>query len=345
MQIEKEIEKINTSISEFNKKKRLLAQAIYPIKELEPEFIKKIEKKDLHEIKIAALDSGFIVKDFDIIEIYISKTAGFIAEYKENKLTEHYYWPKPLMPRLQSNFNSFSKNNFGNIYRMENEIDLATEIIEKFQPNYLLIDGSITPQYIDFILIEKNEEIKEKVDILLEKYQKLYDLAIEKNCMLIGCVEDSSSRLLIKTIKNTVLQKHRLLNIESLENMNDSNLLEFFLEKGERTKEISYSIDESNNKTDKLKEKILITYLKANELDKPLRLEFLKEQRESIDDKIGIIYSLSSYHKEYAYPAPLVEADLKSRLNDSDINLIMDRITAKKDHLSTMILRRDKRPF
>ena len=62
-------------------------------------------------------------------------------------------------------------------------------------------------------------------------------------------------------------------------------------------------------------------------------------------DKISsVIYQLSSLHREYAFPSPLIEADLRACLNPDEIEFVFNKIEDKLGN-SFRLMRRDSRPF
>jgi hypothetical protein len=90
-------------------------------------------------------------------------------------------------------------------------------------------------------------------------------------------------------------------------------------------------------------------YLKPVAFDRPLRVEFLHTPGQNISghasEIASIVFSQSCMHREYAYPAILIEADLHARLHPDEIELVYDKILNKLGKGFKLRLRRDYRPF
>ncbi|MDD3083619.1 MAG: DNA double-strand break repair nuclease NurA [Candidatus ainarchaeum sp.] len=312
-------------------------------------FISKINDI-VFSCKIAGVDSGFVSKRIYFSDLILIKLGGVIFSYDNSVLKKTDYFPSPaLFPEPILLKNSLEKDEeiqSVSLERLKKEVQLAIDIIKKFFPKYLFIDGSIVPQYQDKPRNDSvlNSDYKSIIDL----FQELYFVAEENNCILISTIEDSRGKRFSQILSN-FLETKNLFEKDSFNNSNDSFLLDFLLNKKERTFCFSYTSDIKQHPILKdykkeWSENIFVFYLKASNFDFPLRVEFVsKNPFEKVDEIASIVYSLSSLHKEYSYPSVLIEADLRARLKDDDISIIYNKLI---DKLGARIrLRRNSRPF
>jgi hypothetical protein len=83
-----------------------------------------------------------------------------------------------------------------------------------------------------------------------------------------------------------------------------------------------------------LEAEIYFFYMRPLGDDTPIRVEFLTKE---FDRVATIVQSLSKISRSYAYPAVLIEADLRAALNPIEME--------KLDKLNLRPLRRNSRPF
>jgi hypothetical protein len=321
---------------------------------LEENFSFLLEPAELNH-KIAGTDSGFIGKRMHSIDIILIKTVSAIFSYKKNKLKKAEYFPSPSsFPKPFISSNVLENDEFlcnKSLLRLKEEISCSKQVIEKFNPDYCFIDGSIIPQYAD--KPRKDSELNENYSHIIELFQSLYKTAEENECTLIATVEDSrGSRF--RSIIQKILEKRDLIDSSELNSFFDSSLLHYLLSINERSFCFNYSssIKEHPILSDfkeKYSSKIKAFYLKPSLLDRPLRIEFLhtkKNLTEYCNEIASITLSLSSLHKEYAYPSVLIEADLSARLKQNEIEILFNKIQDKLGRENAFLaLRRNSRPF
>lgn len=129
----------------------------------------------------------------------------------------------------------------------------------------------------------------------------------------------------------------------------DTNFLHFMLEAGERTCVFPYASAPAKHQVLKdlgsWAEKILSFYLKPVKDDRPLRVEFLSGQK-TFSEVASLAHSLSCVHKAYAYPAVLIEADLRAALDGDEFERAYAELFSKLGRSSSLMrLRRNSRPF
>ena len=189
---------------------------------------------------------------------------------------------------------------------------------------------------------------------VIDEFQNLYSVAEKNNCCLIGCVEDSRGSRIREILQKEVLPKTDILKPEFLDDMLDSLLLDSILDLGERSFAFPYTSGVKEHPIlmdydDKWANNIYAFYIKAAELDRPLRVEFLKDRNENLQEKTNevasVVYSLSSMHREYAYPSVLIEADLRARLRPEEIDTVYNKIMDRLSVNTRLTMRRSNRPF
>jgi len=322
---------------------------------LEENFFYEISPAELNQ-KIAGTDSGFVGKRMHSIDIILIKTVSAIFSYKKNKLEKAQYFPSPTdfpKPFISSNVlenDEFECNK--SLLRLKEEISCSKKVIEEFKPDYCLIDGSIIPQYAD--KARKDSELHSDYSSLIKLFESLYQTAEENSCNLIATVEDSRGSRFRSILQKEILQRNHLIESDKLNSFFDSSLLDYLLAKNQRSFCFNYSSSVKehpilNDFSEKWASKIKAFYLKPSLLDRPLRIEFLHNGKNLTDycnEIASVLLSLSSLHKEYAYPSVLIEADLRARLKSNEIEILFNKIQDKLGRDNAFLaLRRNSRPF
>jgi len=322
-------------------------------------IIEKISPLSSNNLRIAGVDSGFVSKALNFGSITIIKEVGVIFSYKDNKLSSTKYFPqaynlaKPYLTTSALEIEEVLYNT--SILRLNKELSLSTEILGQSKTekeknlDFLLLDGSIIPQYIT--RPGKESKLYDDYNNLLNKFFKLYDLAREKKAFLVGVIEDCRADRFFNFINNEEIIEKKVDSI-----IYDSNLISSLLEKGERTGIMLYSKKAKDHPIlrdfpENITKNLYVVYLKLSDFDYPLRLEFiyfpeyglsLKEYTEKI---VSTLSCISSHNKQYVYPAPLVEADIRSRLKENEIERIMTNIFERTKIFGLRGQRREGRMF
>lgn len=359
------INAINTaieSIKGFEEKKARLASSLNYLKEknfsefnskelLEDRFIHRIEDCPV-SCRVAGVDSGFIGKNFSSVDLLLVKGSAAVFDLINGVLDNAFYYPTAFsFPRPIVLNNGLERDEFNcakSLYRLKEEVRLSTEVIEKMNPKYLFIDGSILPQPQD-----KPRDSSRLTGIyksLVNDFQTLYEKADVNNCCLISCIEDSRANRFRSILQNEILKDSN----SDFDFIFDSFLLDSLLEKGERSFAFRYSNDAGKHPIMKdfnpeWNERMHAFYIKPSHFDRPLRIELLCNEKLNLtkraDEIASIAYSLSSQHKEYAYPSILIEADLRARLRPEEVNMVFDKLIDGIGGRGIVQQRRDKRPF
>ncbi|MDD3177911.1 MAG: DNA double-strand break repair nuclease NurA [Candidatus ainarchaeum sp.] len=342
-------EKNNAIVSNIKKTDFTKERNIY---NLEENIIENIDVNKNQNFSFAGTDSGFVNKQFNFANITIIKEAGAVFRYKDSKLEKTIYYPnsynlaKPYLTTSSLELEEVMWNT--SILRLEKEVSLSSKIIENEEIKFMLLDGSIIPQYIS--RPTEGSKLFKSYNDLLDKFYNLYNLSKNKNVFLVGCIEDSRANLFYKFIENKILNKHNISEIY------DSFFVFSLLKKNQRTCVIKYtdSYKEHPILKDYPKEfadNLYVMYLKLSEDDYPLRLEFiyfkefglsLKEYTDFIASNIS---SVSAFNPKYVYPSCLIEADLRSRLKPDEIDSITRSIFERTKFYGFRLFRRESRIF
>jgi len=320
---------------------------------LEEKIINPILIEKNQNLSFAGVDSGFVNKQFNFANLIIIKEAGCVFNYKNSKLSSVKYFPKtyniakPYLATGSLEIEEIIWNT--SILRLKKELTLSKDIIEKTNKlDFMLIDGSIIPQYLS--KPTKDSIFYKDYFDLLGLFNSLYNISKEKKVFLVGCIEDSRGDRFFNFLKTNFFKT------EISFPLSDSFLVFSLLSKNQRTCVFKYS--DSLNEHPVLKDfnkeiynNLYVCYLKLSEDDFPLRIEFIyfKEfglsLKEYTDYIVSNISSVSSFNKRYVYPAPLIDADLQSRLKLQEIDLIVKSILEKTKKMGFRLPRRESRLF
>lgn len=349
------IDAAHKSISLTTQSNKLSASKILHLKkEISPNFIEKfveISKKAPFSALVAGVDSGFVSKRMSFLDLILIRTSGVIFEYDNSVLKKAEYFPEiNIMPQpilLKNGLEKDEEQQSVSLERLKKEVELSIEIIEKYKPKYFFIDGSIVPQYQD--KPRTDSFLSSDYNSIISLFEKLYSVAQKNSTILISTIEDSRGNRFKQILNDYLISKNIKVD---LSNSTDSSLLDYFLLKGERTFSFSYTKSISQHPVLKdysleWSKSIYAFYIKPSEFDKPLRVEFVcgdvSKLKELSGEISSIVYALSSLYKEYAYPSILIEADMRARLNERDINLVYEKLIDKLG--PKMLMRRNSRPF
>ncbi|VVB66216.1 NurA domain protein [Candidatus Gugararchaeum adminiculabundum] len=340
-EIVKGIEELERQRGELSERLRSKSE-LFP-EALEKELTKKIEPKKLN-LKVAAVDGGLLAQEFHGFDLVVARAVAVLFEYQDSLLAGHKYHPRAfaeveidVMSALESHDYNWHKG----LFRLKKELEIACEGVEKFEPEFMLLDGSIVPLVSD--KPADDSPVHGSYVQVISLYKKLYETCEKKGCTLAGVIKDSRGKRFVE-----ILQK-KFRDERILEKSSDTSLIHFLLKTGERTFAFNYSADPAKNQVlrdlSEWGRKINAFYIKPVEKDRPLRVEFL-DGKHSFDEIASVIYSLSRINKNYGYPAVLIEADMRAALDKVELERAYRELFMKLGMRSSIMpLRRDSRPF
>lgn len=285
--------------------------------------------------KVAAVDGGLLAQEMHGTDIVIARAAAAVFEYKDLKLVKHEYFPNAFPEPeydIKIGFDEREIMAFRSLFRLRKEIECAIAVLEAKTPAWLMMDGSLLPLTADKPLEES--DVFYDYQRVVSLYKKLYSTAKEKGCKLLGVIKDSRSKRFVDIAKSVV-------DVHS----SDTFFLNHLLKEGERTFAFRYTADVKKHPITRDfgadAEAIHAMYVKAVNGDVPLRIEFLGQDFDSV---ASFVYSLSRINKNYAYPAILIEADLRAMLDPIELERAQKSL-AMHTGMRVMPLRRNSRPF
>ena len=319
----------------------------------ETSLLLPVQEKEINGA-VAGVDSGFVDKPLFGFSLLLVRAVGVVFAFKDSKVVESHYYPNffsfpvPVLNTQALDTMELAASN--GLTRLVEELETGIALIEKFHPDFLLLDGSLLPQYTTTVPPSApHHAIFVRV---LQKVQQLFETAETSGCELVGCVEDSRATR-FRSLLMEQLQKKNQAIPAGLDHIMDAVLLDHLLSHRMRTASFSYTGEPLDHPilssfAKKWQGRVQCLYLRPAVLDRPLRIEFLAEPKNvaSKAEKISpAIMALAGNHREYAFPSVLIEADLRARLRPEEIDIIYNKIVDKLGKRLSRGLRRNSRPF
>jgi len=345
----------------------------------EPAFLNQVQPIDLTGLKVAAVDGGLARQSLMSADFLFIRAIGVIFSFCGTDPPLVKYYPHEnnnyVFSTFQTPLSGHKLDVRSSIERARLEVRLATEIVERYSPlEMMILDGSICMEPVD-VLFSSNDEVMPHYRSLLEAYAKLYQVCQDHNVLLVGCVKDSRSARLCQLLaevlpmlikRNTKLRELTLINYKQyLQIFRDVDLFNQILYPNERTTVFRSSPTARENRfsstlltvKDFLSESFPIDfyayYLKPVQYDAPMRVEFFaRANKNEIAKKADLIarmlLPMSSGHEGFAAPVPQIEADMRARLDPTEMDLFINELMREIGldlSLGFLKKRRDRRPF
>jgi hypothetical protein len=292
---------------------------------------------DSLNLSVCAVDGGLLADRLFGADILIRRSIAVNFVYADSALKDAQYLPKKFAePEIEYKIGLDEHESllWRSLYRLSGEIRIAQDALERFKPDYLLLDGSI-------VLLGSDKPGEQSVLYdeyrnLLDDYKKLYQKCESARCQLVGVIKDSRGKRLAQCLADKLIV-----------DVPDTTLADSLLSEGERTCVVSYcSRTEKHPVLGSLGDfahRFRLFYIKPSDQDLPLRIEFLNSGK-GIDGISSLVNTLCGISKSFAYPAALIEADMCAALEPIE----MDKVKRSLSVLTGGIvkpLRRAVRPF
>lgn len=327
---------------------------IGPNEEIPEKFMINLAGKDCQDMTVVGVDGGIVKASLHGLDLVVYRAVGVKFVYKDGKLVSIDYhpssMPEPHRSTIIEALSEIDLSHCFNFIRQTKEIEVAIECLKKFNPDMLLLDGSVIPHYVTK---PENEFAKEYYKKMIERYKELFKLA--DKVIVAGIVEDSRGNkfcdILIRRVFPVLQDVLPKESVDIISKTRDTNLLFYALEKGERTCIFNYTSEQEHHPVikefSKLSGKFMSFYLKTVELDRPLRVDFFaKEDAVKIAERISSFLLSTSGHAGYGLPAVLIEADQRAKLRQEDLENFYYELINKAGNISMLsTLRRENRPF
>ena len=307
-----------------------------PKDSLEPSFILPLNKAKV-EGKISAVDGGILAYEMHGADLLIAKAVSSTFNYTDGAVGAHTYHPRAFPHPSYDVETGLDEREIlwhTSLFRLQLEIQNALETAKAENPNYLLLDGSICPLISDRPAEESL--LFPRYLTLLNTYKELYTYCTENSVILVGAIKDSRSKRLMDMLRPQVSER-----------ASDTVFLHHLLNEGERTFAFRYS--ESPQKHHVLRElgrwgeKICACYIKPVSGDRPMRIEFINGQK-PFQEIADFISTISSINRSYAYPAILIDADLRAMMDPQELERAKKSLSLFAGP-NLLDLRRNSRPF
>ncbi len=340
---------IAENIKQIESSRRLLASSLRATSETV--FPEALEKNLIHAVStidfngsVCAVDGGLLAQEYQGFDLILSRAVGVLFTYKEGRLVSHKYFPNALPSIDSDTLFSLETHEFNlhkSLFRLKKEVSCAIECVKKWKPNFLFLDGSLIPQISD--KPAEDNELSSYYKEVVGLHKQLYSLCSESGCVLVGVIKDSRGKRFLELVSRVIDGG------DVLARSNDTSFLNFLLNVGERSFAFYYSRSPREHQILKdfgeFGERLAVTYLKPVLDDQPLRIEFFSGAA-NIDVVASTICSLSCINKKYAYPAVLIEADLRAALDPIELERSYRDLSMRTGLAPNSIkLRRNNRPF
>jgi len=318
---------------------------------LEPAIRRDVQPADLDDVSIAGVDGGMIQKAFHGIDIILARGVAAIFSYEDGSVRSTGYLPgknpRPDITYIESPMDRQEFNVSSSLLRLREELDIALEAVRE-GVDLLLLDGSIVPQYTD--RPASDAEARDVYDDLVDTYATLFEEARKQDVLLGGVIEDSRGTGFCEILADQefIVPDQR----DVLQRSQDTNVLNYVLEQGERTPVMEYATEYEKHPTlndiGDLGEEIYNFYMKSVQDGRPVRIDFLNngDVSRTADRISSHILPLCGFSSTYGIPSVIVEADSRAKLSQRDLEVFESRLRSRVGPMSGVEgLRRDNRPF
>jgi hypothetical protein len=321
-----------------------VSQAVPPF--LEPGAAAACRPSENFSGRVAAVDGGIVSAEYQSSKLSLHRAVCAVFEYEKGRVVKNAYRPAKIEGGELSVSQGFDEGaqsaQEDSIMRLASEIARAKEAIDLFSPALLFLDGSIFPNPSD--RPAKESALHPAYESMLSGFRALFSSARHSSIVLCGIVKDSKSRIFLDAMRRSpafsdFFKKHS----DALEKTNDSAFFSLALQCDSRTPLLH--LERHDLPRDMLGTTPAVTYLKAAKFDRPVRIEFADAAQAA--DAAAHISALCKGNERYAYPAVLIEADLRAALDPRELEAAYAQLCTKLgfETASLRKLRRNERPF
>ncbi len=313
----------------------MLRKAGLKVPAVERRLVYKVQASEI-KAKILGVDGGVSQQSYHGFDMILVRSVGVIFEY-EGILKRIAYYPNAC-PQPELKIIEFDENGVNaGIIRQKNEVDTAVGAIAEYSPDIVLMDGPIIPHS----KIRRGSSGFKLFSELIDSLKRLYSSSV----VLGGCVEDSKGMEACKIISKA-MEEAGIRGFGSVSNTRDTVFFYNLLKRGERTF-IFRRHDPVLEDLEEFGKKIYSFYIKTAEFDRPMRIDFFsKKSPIETAEKLASIMVRICPDSMYGFPIPLIEADMRAKLQENDIESVRDRLADMTGMSpSLMRLRRNVRPF
>ncbi|TXT56882.1 MAG: hypothetical protein BAJATHORv1_20479 [Candidatus Thorarchaeota archaeon] len=371
-----EIERIESTRSRFGAvlkeiKKKIDLKRFPRLAEstMDSKFTIDILPTSLSGLRIAGVDGGLVRRRFRSMDLLLTRGIAVVFRFQssEGPVVDFYpdAFPEPVVRPIMLTLSGSELDQLSSLERIAAELQVTLAVLDEYPTDLILLDGSLFYHPKD--RPPSGSLVSEKFEQVLALYRQLYTTAVKKRTTLVGIVKDSRSSRIVNMLGEILPHVIREPSVFELMHgidyrwllkiSRDCDLLDTFLEEGERTFAFRYSLEFAQNQLSlpsdlsEWASSIWVTYLKTARDDLPLRVEVLVKNSEDkvpeiIDKALAAILPLSWQHPEYGVPSPILEADARAKISLNETQLIINRLMALSGlTYATLEKRRSRNPF
>ena len=352
--IAEKIKKMESRKAEFGKQVRENSSSLVQDSDffLEDEIISQVSREKLDGIEIIGIDGGIVKEELVGADVVLTRAVAACFNFEDGKLSSSKYVPNRNPDPEPHVYEGLDRREFrviSSLLRVKKEAELVLNVLKR-DPEVVLMDGSIVPHNSD--KPSKGSQAYEVYKEVLEIYEKIYSEAHKRGVLLAGIVEDSRDRKVCNSLKNCVdSEKYQ----ELFSKTRDLDLIEKFLEKGERTSVMRYSKEEENHPILSdldFKGNARTFYMRTAENDLPVKIDFLYGEKSEVNisalaNQIAEkVLPISTFNRNYGIPSVIIEADQRAKLGKKHISSLKRDLRSQVGDSSIFKdLRRNRRPF
>ncbi|MHA2388907.1 MAG: DNA double-strand break repair nuclease NurA, partial [Candidatus Hodarchaeales archaeon] len=326
---------------------------------LDDQLYKEIKPQNISGLTIGGVDGGYVAKHLIGYDLHLFRAIAVYSTFTKKRLIKTTYFPSKN-PKLEIELNNWSfstreAEKYGNLRRSITELSIATQVIDSTHKtiDILLMDGS---PFLKNPSIQ-NELIPDIYQLYLDKLSNLLSSADRNNTQLIWIVKDSRVNIftafLGKSLQFFAPLIPELLNLDYRNIVNrvyDMDLFYYLLKLNTR----SFSLINQHQISEEINYNYqnFQFYLKTAKYDIPLRVEgFLPRRltRDRMTNALDLISEtllpISQYYHEYGIPAPIVEADARVKIKESEIFDYIKLLRSLNNYPEFNLRRRERSPW
>lgn len=319
----------------------------------------KIFPQDISGLTIGGIDGGYASRLFIGFDIFVFRAIAAFLTYTPERIQKTTYYPAKTPPLeiaiSDVGLSSLDFENMGSIRRAITELQIAYQALEQSnkKSDILLLDGSPVMRKP----LTNNRRILNYYRTYLSILSRLIFSAKKQRIKLAWIVKDSRLNLFTKFLGQILpffaeelpeilsLDYRRIIN-----KSRDMDLFYYLLEPNNRSMVYYRPFDISKKFGQEFA--LYAYYLKTAPFDIPLRIELFqsihRDQSDlikEINDISGAILPVSQYNKNYGIPAPIVEADARAKIKETEIDALFQLIRIRHPTPELWLYRRERAPW
>lgn len=322
-----------------------------------------LQPSDISGLTIGGIDGGYSSRLLLGFDIFLFRAIAVFSTYSPSKILKTSYFPAKT-PSLEIavsdvGLSTLDFESMGSIRRAITELEVANKVITEYldlrskKIDLLLLDGSPVVNKP----ITKNDKILNYYLSYVSILTRLVRKANENGVKLAWIVKDSRSNLFTKLLGRIIPfiieENPHLFSLDYrqiLKRSRDMDLLYYLLLAN--TRSMVFYRQYSMPKQFAQDFALYSFYLKTAPFDIPLRIELFQSLHQSREERIKevqilseLILPVSQYNRTYGVPAPIVEADARARIRETEVESLLQLLRKRYNSLGLWTKRRERAPW